>query len=1583
MKPTMHKLLAAALAAVVSTTTLFAADDFPSWVKDLRQKNTWQTGKLTGYGKTYSSRIARDAKDYEARILHAATLLAGVAESKEAKTFLSQFGYTIKFPGLTLSGKEKPMPQWPKVNTVVDSFVKDFVPVLKSALADLEAIPEDWEGSVLIAADKYGSDEDVEVDIGDVLYARSALKALIAGAYLAQGNDVVMDWKKLSNVLENDSERKLPVLSKAPEGDAEDLLWDDSFWSQTFRMHPKYREFEGADMSVAFVGNKLYVRTVSPYRAKNGDGEDNYNESPDEPPTVYLPLWSESADKWAFLAFRKIWYWDEDDESEGYEYIFSAESDLDNKTYKDTGDWHSDIKKLALPYESAVALDDNGMKVSVFVVDFAKRKALVKADFWEMDSADVVVYEYGFHRWSVPNEDGYWDDELGEWVYFYGEWVYNEDKGYEEWIGEWEWYEKEGWFEVYCEFDDGSDGQFMEALTSSGSYSLKVRNAATLKTAKEYFRGALEDAQLADAKVMAREDDSMHFVEYDGDDDALVDLRLATEYALASLDEAVEVDFDEFSTLSFDGSPIATLIPNDGLTAVFLGALFSGQLTDSAIPQVLADREYGNPNIVVESVSDPTFAGLLPQFDIYDYLNLAENLGFGYVHAPVAIALNANGGTVKKAKIAATTATYDDDMELYMLGELPVPDARKGYSFDGWWTSASGGEKVYDYIYFEDLSFFGNPSAPTLYAHWLKVGTVTMKTAGTWAYFESPSGSEEGYVDNGKAGTKPFEVVEGWTGMIGAEPTATVGKKELTFWKWTVSPATANLGPDFDASQSEVPVTMPAENITLTAEYVDESTCGLVCGRAESDGVYLGSEEMVLDPPEGVFEWSPDGGKTWYKNEVVALVKKGSATISWRSTDSNWSVVDVSTKKLNVVAGEEYEVSAVFVYVPEVVVDIYDQEEIAATAVGTVTLNPKTGLVPVGSSITLSAKAATGYSFQGWSLAASDSEGWSYSGGFSSTAATYKLGNDKVWYGCYATDDEGSLHCTHTGSLYRYVNLDDMKVHVSAVFKANSAYSKDDIVLTGGGSEAGILQRNDDGDVTGLKVLAVVGCALDEVEVEFAAEAYPLSFKLSGKLPAGVKFDAKTGAFTGAPTKSGTYDVVVTATDPNKNSVNWPVRFDVRGMPSWLVGAWRLMDDKGYAEVSVAATGKVSVKYQNRKGSISYSGNLSWRPSFDSEEAVDEDGEGSFNYFARTKDLAECDLWFNPHEEDDDETPPFVEGYVDLYVKAENDWYGSDGRGRKLDESLLTNEFKDKYYTAAVKFREGDYEDGLYDVEGTGYAYLTVKTDKKGGAKVAGMLPDGEKLSMSGTLLPYFNEEGELEAELCLFAAPSKYKKEGHFAVKLVITADGFVFNDWEYSSYLLPSGSSRVPDVFEGAIYSAAATLEDWYFRLSGESGVPFMMEWSWKDGRDTVYEVEDDVFDGNFSVMLAGDKKGAIAVPKSPVPWKDGDEWNYETDKSGKDITNPSQVAFTFAKATGIFSGNAMAYFDYYNEKDALQHKTAKVPFNGVFVRYDEDGDVSLNGYGAGVYTAKVTEYDDDKGRFVTESVTVSLPITVEQEL
>ena len=125
----------------------------------------------------------------------------------------------------------------------------------------------------------------------------------------------------------------------------------------------------------------------------------------------------------------------------------------------------------------------------------------------------------------------------------------------------------------------------------------------------------------------------------------------------------------------------------------------------------------------------------------------------------------------------------------------------------------------------------------------------------------------------------------------------------------------------------------------------------------------------------------------------------------------------------------------------------------------------------------------------------------------------------------------------------------------------------------------------------------------------------------------------------------------------------------------------------------------------------------------------------------------------------------------------------------------------------------------------------------------------------------------------------------------------------------------------------------------------------------------------------MVKGDAKGAISlVAKSPAPSveKNGGEsfWNYDKDKKGNEITDPSQLTISFAKATGIFTGKANVYFDY------PKPTSASLPYSGVMIYYDGEG--GYVGFGSAVYAYKYS-YKDDSGKTKSDTKKVTLPVSL----
>ena len=124
-----------------------ATDSVADWLRRIKDFNSWTTGDLARFAAEYTTRFEANPEDYEARIMHAALLLAQLAESETVATYAKKFGFTLDYLGMHYSGKETDPATWPAANTIVDQFMKEAVPVMKNALADLVAIPSDRLGA--------------------------------------------------------------------------------------------------------------------------------------------------------------------------------------------------------------------------------------------------------------------------------------------------------------------------------------------------------------------------------------------------------------------------------------------------------------------------------------------------------------------------------------------------------------------------------------------------------------------------------------------------------------------------------------------------------------------------------------------------------------------------------------------------------------------------------------------------------------------------------------------------------------------------------------------------------------------------------------------------------------------------------------------------------------------------------------------------------------------------------------------------------------------------------------------------------------------------------------------------------------------------------------------------------------------------------------------------------------------------------------------------------------------------------------------------------------------------------------------
>ena len=1010
--------------------------------------------------------------------------------------------------------------------------------------------------------------------------------------------------------------------------------------------------------------------------------------------------------------------------------------------------------------------------------------------------------------------------------------------------------------------------------------------------------------------------------------------------------------------------------------------------------------------------------------------NTYKSGSFTYYEDPQEVYLGArfvpvNGSTKVKFDANGGNASWEEFLANgYEYGSLRFPE-RKGYVFAGWWTAKDGGEHITMSGIFDPADFAGQKT-PTLYAHWLQLKKLTLKDESAYAsgflneedfdpelyseimaslYTSNPEFGGGWYLE----GKGTIEVLPGARVYLSApESTTDKSGNGLAFQKWTVTPSKANLGSQFRVSSYDTTLTMPAEDVTLQASYIDASTSCTLDAWVNVRSINIGYDYVTggvayIDPPYAAFEWSPDNGSTWYKawpsydaydeygNEIygeTALLKPGTYTVTWRSTDPHWAAPTTKTKVvlndsgsccgMSTACSQTVASNYEFTYVPEVVVDVmtYSKAEgiyVKSSAGGTV--SPTSGFVPLQKTISLTAKANKDYTFQGYAFG----RYWGNSGYlyFDETVTTWKLGN----YG-WLTD---------------YIDPQDHKVHVVASFKAVADYSVEDIAFfnfrTSAGGAYGVVD-----DVVNIR--AVVGCAVEN-SLYSAPAAFPLTYKLEGKLPDGLKFDAKTGVLSGAPKKVGTATVKIVASDPAKHSKALTVNIRVDALPSGFAGEYRgLMraeeydsasdvwdytgQQEGILEMTVKSDGKVSAKVITRLGSRSVSGTLEWN---DPEltyynEYGDEYQLPEFRFWhTDAKDASYCHVNFN--------LDGTIDGEVDSYDKTEGDYVGGGLTGLYQNKELLAkSNFFEKYYTfafCAVLPEESE--------PASGHGYLTVKTDRTGGAKVTGQLPDGEKVSMSALVMPFALETTEgVGARLYLFASPSSYKKLDWFATTLVldpagyvsVTPDGGAWTIADVSPELccgLSASQWRNATVTgEGALYSEAKPLEGYYGALSCAWSSKVTLEYSYKyleENEDNPskpyswteygYAPAADLDGYFFNVEVKGDKKGAISLAEKN-----------------------NALSLSFAKATGIFSGKATVTFDYelpsckQNSKTkeiewsyTLKHTTASMPYAGVMIA---DGDGYM-GLGAAVHSFKYS-YEDEKGKIKTDTKKVSLPVSLELE-
>lgn len=594
------------LALTVTTGGSISDDDelstFAEWANTLRG-GKWLTGKIDDIAESYQDRIESDGADYEARLLHAAALVASLAENSTLKSYMAMFGFEFDYLGLALSGEESDPATWPDANELVDAVVVQCAPVLQAALDDLRAIPVRWTGEVHLASTVWPLDEDVYVDIADVLCARAGIESMLGTLYFLQGYDLTVDWPKARNI----DKPQIPLLEHAPS------MENDDGWDGALTWSSKYDgSSAGPAIQMAFTGNALYIRLNS----ADGFEDDDLLEC----------IWIGGA-----VGYREI--------SVGY-FVWDGNFTVNDGTVPypewiegmDWSEWQElynqySANDIACPAE--FNRSTNGITICVDVSG-----ALSDGDIRKMalSYADIL-----FERPSHPH-------------YRYG------------------WYDTN-----YSYAGDGKLNRIASFLEEQTNVLSSVRSLDSLAVSKEWMRGALTDALAAYAAMTNRaEDGKYRFVEYDPALSNQLDVaRATTEKALASLDAVVTLDCAE-TFGKYNPDKDYTLLPDNGVMQVYLGALFSGGLNRDLVPTLELDKYAAlKPTGIIP---DPTFGGVFLSasastwIDAFNKNNISHSLHAGSGASDVTIAesekidtavQSENGSYVINAKEGVTLAKED------------------------------------------------------------------------------------------------------------------------------------------------------------------------------------------------------------------------------------------------------------------------------------------------------------------------------------------------------------------------------------------------------------------------------------------------------------------------------------------------------------------------------------------------------------------------------------------------------------------------------------------------------------------------------------------------------------------------------------------------------------------------------------------------------------------------------------------------------------------------------------------------------------------------------------------------------------
>ncbi len=526
---------------------------------------------------------------------------------------------------------------------------------------------------------------------------------------------------------------------------------------------------------------------------------------------------------------------------------------------------------------------------------------------------------------------------------------------------------------------------------------------------------------------------------------------------------------------------------------------------------------------------------------------------------------------------------------------------------------------------------------------------------------------------------------------------------------------------------------------------------------------------------------------------------------------------------------------------------------------------------------------------------------------------------------------------------------------------------------------------------------------ISELEAQTAMVGVPFTLTLSVTsdsplksvtvtgLPSGLKYDAMTMTIKGAPTvAASSKTVTVTAKNAAKTPDVLTFNMSIEALPAWAQGSFRgsFSGELGYGTVSADVTpqGKISGKFSTSGKNYNFSAA--------SYAQRDEEGAFWFSVEGKTGKTVQpltFRVWKpenNPDIPDVIILPPNL-SIVDM-------WLDSVAEGDPVAK-MYRNVWKDKDTDIATTLAPyiGYYTAVLPGGDEYGSGYLTFTVDGAGCVKTAGKLADGTALSMSGTLI--LDDIGRVFAVIytsptaykggCFFGLAEFFKPENGTAVILhTFDETPFFWQNLNLQATADYMGFEREL-VLSGGWYDKLINLRNFYengLAVGGIGSLPQMLaavrytDYDWNSESETPPKIswtEEMPVDSagaapnGLMLTVTGDGTG-LAAPSAQTPTKvidpeTGEYWGYY---NYYDLVNPSGLAISFTRATGIFKGSFNVYYDYVSAQDLTSwnqtqaHVTKKASYEGVLTPVREDQADGIEGRGFYLWPAK-SSYDSGR--------------------